>query len=287
MAGNGVVLLQVSPYSLAGISTNVRKTIVEGQAIIAEAVGSLATITVVAGGTGFVTNDQVTIPGVTGGVGTVTASGGVVSAVAIASAGYNGAAVASATAAPAILPSAGVGLTVTTTITAGALPISLTSWAIASNVLTFQGSNSLTTGGGQSITVTGYTGTLSYLNGTYTTTSATASTIVVAKTAPNASGTTFGLAVLAPNYTTGGLPINYSFINLKGGANPIGGIGPLSVPSPIQFTGIAGSAFSYPVNTTVTPNLMKILSGITEVTNGTAVTADTIRFRAEFATQGF
>jgi hypothetical protein len=109
----------------------------------------------------------------------------------------------------------------------------------------------------------------------------------VPKTAANASGSTSGLAVLQPNYTTGGLPISYNFIGLTGQSNPIGTIGPLATPSPILVSSIAGSAFNYAVNTTVTPNLLKILSGITEVSNGTAVTADTIRFRAEFVKNQF
>lgn len=287
MAGNGIVLLKVSEFALSGIDNTNRKTVIEGDVIIAEAVNSIATLAVVAGGAGWAVNDTFTIPGVTGGVGTVASvSSGAVATVTIKSAGYNGK-VATAAAAPAIAPSAGTGLTVTTTLTAGVAPILITSWAIASNVLTFQAANSLTTGGGQSITVSGFTGALSYLNGTYTTSSATASTIVVAKTAANASGTGFALAVLQPNYTTGGLPINFSFIGVNGTANPIGTIGPLSVPDWFTAQTIAASAFNYKINQTVTPNLLQILSGVTEVSNGAAVTADTVRFRAEFTKNAF
>jgi hypothetical protein len=286
MAGNGVVLLQVSEFSLAGIDTTNRKTIVEGQAIVAEAVGSLATVTLVAGGTGWVTGDQALIAGGTGGIVTVTASAGVVSAVSLTQAGYGYQAVTGAATKP-ISPSVGTGLTITTTITSGAAPILLTSWSITSNVLTFKAVNSLTTGGGQVIQITGYTGIYYYLNGTYTTTSATATTIVVPKTAANSSGSQYALAVIQPNYTTGGLPISYSFIGINGTANPIGGIGPLAVPDVIQFNTKAGSAFVYPVNLTGTPQLMKIVNGTTEVTNGTAVTADTIWFRAEFVKNSF
>lgn len=287
MAGNGVVYLQVAEYSLAGVDTTTRKTIVEGQALVAQAVGAVATVTLVAGGSGWVTGDQAAIPGVTGGIVTVTASAGVVTALTLTQAGYNGTAQGTAAAATAISPSVGTGLTMTTTISAGAAPILLTSWAIALNVLTFQAANSLTTGGGQSITVTGYTGAQFYLNGTYTTTSATSSTIVVAKTAANASGTSYGLATLQPNYTTGGLPISYNFIGITGQSNPIGTIGPLCTPSPITFATSAASAFNYAVNTTVTPNLLKIFNGVTELTNGAAVTADTIGFRAEFVKNNF
>lgn len=287
MAGNGVVLLQVSEFSLAGVDTTQRKTIVEGQAIVAEAVNSIATLAVVAGGTGWLANDTFVIPGVTVGIGTVaTVTGSAVATVSIKQAGYNGT-VSTAAAAAAIAPSGGSGLTITTTLTAGAAPILITGWSITSNVLTLTAKNSLTTGGGQVIQVFGFTGSLYYLNGTYTTTSATATTIVVPLTAKNASGTNYALAVIQPNYTTGGLPINYSFIGINGTPNPIGGIGPLATPNPIQFTTLAGSAFNYGVNLTGIPNLMKIVSGITEVSNGAAVTYDTIRFRAEFTKSAF
>jgi hypothetical protein len=287
MAGNGIVLLQVSEFTLAGIDNTRRKIIVEGQAIVAEAVNSLATLTIVAGGSGWVANDLFTLPGGTGGVGKVaTVTGSAAATVSISSAGY-GYTAATGAAATAVLPSSGTGLTITTTVTAGAAPILITGWKIVSNVLTFTAANSLTTGGGQAITVTGFTGAMFYLNGTYTTSSATATTIVVPLTAPNASGTQYALAVLQPNYTTGGLPISYNFIGVNGTSRPIAGIGPLSTPNPIQFTTMAGSAFNYGVNVTGTPNLMKISSGVTEVSNGAAVTADTIRFRAEFANQGF
>jgi hypothetical protein len=287
MAGNGIVYLQVSEFSLAGIDHTRRRTIVEGQAIVAEAQNSLATLTIVAGGTGWVANDQFTLPGGTGGIGKVaTVTGSAAATVSIVSAGY-GYTAATGAAATAILPSSGSGLTITTTVTAGAAPILITGWKIVSNVLTFTAVNSLTTGGGQSITVTGFTGSLFYLNGTYTTSSATASTIVVPLTAPNGSGTQYALAVLQPNYTTGGLPINYNFIGINGTPNPIPTVGPLSTPNPIQFTTLAGSAFNYGVNLTQPVNLMKISSGVTEVSNGSAVTADTIRFRAEFVNNNF
>lgn len=286
MAGNGVVLLRVSEFSLAGIDKTMRKIIVEGQAIVAEAIGSIASLTVVAGGTGWVTGDQALIAGGTGGIATVTASAGVVGSVVLTQAGYGYKAVTGAATTP-ISPSVGTGLTLTTTITAGAAPILITKWSITSNVLTFTAINSLTTGGGQSITVVGFTGAYFYLNGTYTTTSATATTIVVPKTAANSSGTNYALAVIQPNYTTGGLPISYQFIGLLGTPYPIAGIGPLATPSPIQFTTIAGSAFNYGVNQTASPQTMKIVSGITEVSNGAAVTADTVRFRAEFVQDGF
>lgn len=290
-AGNGVALLQVSDFTLAGIDNTLRKVVVEGAVIFAEAVGSVATIAVVAGGTGWLVGDSFTIPGVTGGVGTVaTVTGSAVATVTLTQAGFNGKAV-TAGAATAIAPSAGTGLTLTTTVTAGALPISITGFSIVANVLTFTANNSLTTGGGQSITVSGFTGAQFYLNGQYTTTSATAKTIVVAKTAPNSSGTLQGLAVLTPNYTTGGIPISYAFIDTMGLPRAIPQVGPLQTPSPILFSSIAGNNTIYEAVTTVTPNLLKILvlgsGGTAEPTGGAAIPADTVRFRAEFVKDGF
>jgi hypothetical protein len=287
MAGNAVALLQVSEFSLSGIDTTTRKIVVEGNVIAAEAVNSVATIAIVAGGTGWAVNDEFGIPGVTGGIGKVASvTGSAAATVSIVSAGFNGA-VATGGAAPAIAPSGGSGLTITTTLTAGAAPISITSWAIASNVLTFQAKNSLTTGGGQAITVTGFTGALSYLNGTYTTSSATATTIVVPKTGANASGTNQALAVLQGEYTTGGIPIAPGFIDLMGLPNPIGGIGPLASPDWFEAITIAASAFNYKINQTLSPNLLQILSGVTEVSNAAAITADTVKFRCEFTKNAF
>jgi hypothetical protein len=95
------------------------------------------------------------------------------------------------------------------------------------------------------------------------------------------------VAVVQPTYITGGIPLSYNFVDLQGLPNPIGTIGPLSLPAWIEVQTVAASAYNYKVNTTVTPNLLQILSGVTEVSLGTAITADTISFRAEFVKNVF
>lgn len=286
---NGTALLQVSEFTLAGIDTTNRKTVVEGQVLLVPAAGSLASIAIDAAGTGWAVNDEFTIAGAPGAVGQVTAETlGVPSAIVILNSGSGSTATTGAATTAITSGSTGTGLTVTTTVTANAgQAIAITGWKIVSNVLTFNAVNSLTTGGGQAITVQGFTGSYTFLNGTYTTSSATASTIVVPLTHANASGTQQGVAAVQPTYITGGLPISYAFVDLQGKSAPIGTIGPLSVPIWIDVKSVAASAYNYQVNTTVTPNLLRILSGVTEVSNTTAIVADTVAFRAEFVKNAF
>jgi len=285
--GNGQAYLQVSEFSQAGIDVTLRKTIVEGSVLPLTVAGSLATIAIGAAGTGYNANDTFSIAGAPGAVGKVlTVSSGVPQTVGIVTAGSGG--VATTGAATTNIVGTGSGLTITTTIAANGGQIAqITKWSITSNVLTLTANNSFTTGGGQSITVSGFTGSYTYLNGTYTVTSATATTIVVPLTHANASGTQQGVAVVQPTYITGGIPLSYNFVDLLGLPNPIGTIGPLSVPAWIDVKTVAASAYNYKVNTTVTPNLLQILSGVTEVSLGTAITADTVSFRAEFAKNAF
>jgi hypothetical protein len=286
MAGNGEVLLQVSDFTLAGIDTTQRKTVVEGAILALEAEGSLLTLALGAGGTGWAVDDEFTIPSIPGAIGKVlTESGGAVETMSIIATGAGGTA-GTDVATQAISPSTGAGLTVTTTVTAGGI-IQITGWSITSNVLTFTAVNSLTTGGGQSINVQGFTGAQAFLNGNYTTSSATGTTIVVPKTAANGSGTQQGVAVVQPSYTTGGIPISYAFIDSQGNSRPIGTIGPLAVPTWIDAKTVAGSAYNYQVNTTVKPNLLRILNGITELSDQAAIPADTTAFRAEFVKGAF
>ena len=159
--------------------------------------------------------------------------------------------------------------------------IAITAWSITSNVLTLTAANSLTTGGGDSITVSGFT-TSTFLNGIYTTSSATSTTIVVPLTHANGSGTEAGIAVLTPQYITGGLPITYAFTNSQG-ATVVPPLGSGAVPKWIQAVSKSGGAFNYKFDQTVTPNTLRIYSGITEVTTATNITPDTIVYRAEFA----
>ncbi len=289
---SAVALLQVSPFSLAGVDTTTRKTVVEGNLLILA--GSIATITLVAGGTQWAVNDLFNIAGPgSGGIGRVTAvTAGVATAVSLVFPGVGYSAVTGA-ATTAIAPSTGSGLTVTTTVTAnGGQVISITGWSITANVLTFTANNTLTTGGGQSITVTGFSGTVAFLNGTYTTTSATATTIVVPLTHANGSGSQIGNAVITATYIVGGIPISYAFIDLQGNPNPIGTIGPISVPTWIEAISAVGGASataavpSYLVNILASPNLLRVYAGAAEAT-AAAVPADVVVFRAEFVKNAF
>jgi len=281
--GNGQAYLQVSEFSQAGIDVTLRKTIVEGSVLPLTVAGSAATIAIDVAGTGFAANDTFTLANFPGFVGKVTAvSSTVPTAIAIVTAGSGGVATTGAVA-TAVSPSTGTGLTVTTTVAANGGQIAqITKWSITSNVCTFTANNSFTTGGSQAITVSGFTGAYTFLNGTFTTNSATSTTILVPLTHANGSGTQQGVAVAQPTYITGGIPLSYNFVDLQGLPNPIGTIGPLSLPTWIEVQTVAASAYNYKVNTTVTPNLLQILSGVTEVSLGTAITADTISFRAEF-----
>lgn len=159
--------------------------------------------------------------------------------------------------------------------------IQIAGWSITSNVLTLTAANALTTGGGDVITVSNFTGALTFLNGTYTTSSATASTIVVPLTHANGSGTQTGVAVIQATYQTLGIPFSYTFTNMSG-APVVPNLGGSPVPVWMDIKTLAGSAFNYKLNTTVSPNLLLIFSGITQVSDAAAITADTIGFRAEF-----
>ncbi len=285
MAGNGTALLVVNDFTLSGIDVTNRKTVVTGSVVPGIANGSLLTATIAVAGTGYAANDTSALAGGTGGVIKIlTVSSGIPQTISILS---NGSGYAAATgAATTNIIGTGSGLTITTTVNSGDIA-AITAWAIVSNVLTFTANNSFTTGGGQTVIISGFTGTSFFLNGSYTTSSATATTIVVAKTHANSSGTQQGLATIQATYTTGGIPVSYSFIDGQGNNRPIGTIGPLSVPTWIDVKTAAGSALAYKVNTTVSPNTLVILSGITELSDQASITVDTTVFRAEFPKNSF
>ena len=163
----------------------------------------------------------------------------------------------------------------------------ITAFSITSNVATFTVNNAFTAGGGDVINVTGFTGTLFYLNGQYTTNSATATTVLVPLTHANVTATTAsGLATIAPTYQTGGLPISY-FINFEGKIQGVGGIGPLATLKWFEAVTINGSAYNYKVNLTGTKPLLLQFSGITQSTDAAAVPFDTVEFRAEYSFGAF
>jgi len=291
MAGNATVVLQVSEYTLAGIDDTSRSTIVEGQ--ILSLAGSLATLTVVAGGSGYAVGDYVQINGGNNGIFKVaTVTSGAVATVTLVNTGQNYVAKTGAT--TFALTGNGTGATITTTInTNSGKIIQITGWSITSNVVTFTAVNSLTTGGGDVITVQGFGGiagnpaAYTFLNGTYTVTSATATIIVAALTHADGSGSQGGVAFVQGTYQTAGLAISYAFVDQFGRQRPVGTIGPLAQPKWIEAQTVSGSVYNYKINTEVFPNLLLIYSGITQVSDTTAIVADTVKFRAEFVKNAF
>lgn len=198
---------------------------------------------------------------------------------------------------PAVYPS-GIDKTLRTAVIKGnaitALATSpklytITSFSITSNVATFTVNNAFTTGGGDVINITGFTGTLFYLNGQYTTNSATATTVLVPLTHANVAATAVvgGITTIAPTYQTGGIPISLNFIDYLGRQKVVGNIGPLATIKWFQAITIAGSAYNYKVNLTGTTPLLLVYSGITQATDASAVPFDTIGFRAEFTFGAF
>lgn len=161
----------------------------------------------------------------------------------------------------------------------------ITSFSLTTNVatLTLVNASSFTTGGGDVVTVANFTGAYTYLNGTYTTNSATATTILIPLTHANVAATAVqGLVFLQPTYTTGGIPLVYTFTNAPTGAVQVPNLGSSPVPSWIEFKTLGGSALNYKVNTIgATPTLL-IFTGITQISDAAAITADTVGFRAEF-----
>lgn len=286
MAGNGQVVLQVSDYTLAGIDKTIRTLRVKGNALPVIAPGSLASLTLVAGGTGWAANDEFTIPSIPGAIGKVlTESGGAVETMSILVPGSGGTA-GTGVATAAISPSTGAGLTVTTTVNAGGI-LNITGWSITSNVATFNAVNSLTGGGGQVLVVTGFTGAYAYLNGTYTTTAATSTTFTAALTAANASGTQTGNATIQPTYTTGGIPILSGFVDQNGNPRPVAGIGPLATPNWLDVRTKEASVLTYAVNWVASTPLLRIFSSGAELSSGAAITGDFVGFLAEFVFGAF
>jgi hypothetical protein len=166
--------------------------------------------------------------------------------------------------------------------------INITAFSITSNVVTFTANNVLTGGGGQVINVYGAPTAFAYLNGQYTVTSATSTTIVAPLTHANVASTPVtALATVAPTYQTGGLPISLKFINLFGQQRVIGGIGPLATIKWFEAQTINGSANNFKVNLTGTTPLLLQFAGTTEASDATAVPYDTVAFRAEFTNGAF
>lgn len=292
MANEGQFVLQVFDFVLAGIDRTVRTILVKGNAIPIVVPNSVNAGTVTAGGSGWVVGDYFSLAKAPGAILQVaTVSTGAAATVSVAKPS-GGATATTSDVATAIPPSVGASLTVTTTVNAGKGGLLIiTGFSITSSVVTFnlqdsQGS-SLTSGGGDAVVVQGFSGVWSFLNGLYTTASATASTFTASITAPNVAQTTaYATATLQPNYVTGGLPIVAGFVDQTGNPRPIAGIGPMAQPNWIKFQSKTASTLTYETNITQT-NIASLVRAFNwastagEVSAG-AMPADVIGFKAEY-----
>jgi len=287
MANQAQFVLQVSDFTLAGIDKTNRTLRVKGNAIPIIAPGSINTGTVVAGGSGWVVGDLLTVANAPGAILNVaTVSSGAIATVTVVNPGSGGTATTAAVA-TAIAPSAGISATITTTVNTGAGGLLIiTGFSITSSVVTFNVVNSLTTGGGQAVVVQGFTGAYTYLNGLYTTASATASTVTASITAPNVGQTNlYATMTVQPTYVTGGVIIRPGFVNQLGLPRPIAGIGPLAGPNLLDLYTLSGSLLSYSTNIVQT-NIGLQVRAFTMGTPGEvaagAMPADVIGFYAEY-----
>lgn len=252
MANQAQFVLQVSDYTLSGIDRTNRTIRVRGNAIPIIVPGSINTGTVVAGGSGWVVGDLLTVAGAPGAILKVaTVSTGAIATVTVVNPGSGGTATTAAVA-TAISPSVGISATITTTVNAGSGGLLIiTGFSIASSVVTFNVVNALTGGGGQSVVVQGFTGAYAYLNGLYTTTAATSTTFTAALTAPNVGQTNlYATATVQPTYVTGGVIVLPGFVDQLGRTRPIAGIGPIATPSRFLLETKNVSTLSYSTGVT-------------------------------------
>lgn len=293
MANAGQFVLRVSDFTLGGIEKNQRTIRVKGDAIPVIVPGSVNTGTVVAGGSGWVVGDLLTTAKSNGAIFKVaTVSTGAIATVTVVKPS-GGAIATTADVATAIAPSVGISATITTTVNAGSGGLlTITGFSIASNVVTFNVVNSLTGGGGQSVVVQGFTGPYAYLNGLFTTSTATASTVTAALTAPNVASTTvYGTMTVQPSYVAGGIPISWNFVDQLGLPRVIAGIGPLSQPNWIELQTRSASSLAYETNiisfnTTPLVRMFNAAATAGEVAAG-ALPVDNIAFLAEFTNGAF
>jgi hypothetical protein len=293
MANQAQFVLQVSDYTLAGIDRTNRTIRVKGNAIPIIVPGSINTATVVAGGSGWVVGDLFTLAGAPGAIFKVaTVSTGAIATATVVNPGSGGTATTGA-AATALYPSVGTGATLTTTVNTGDGGLLIvTGVSIASDVVTFNVVNSLTTGGAQTVIVQGFTGNLSFLNGSYTTATATATTVTASITAPNVAQTSvYATLTVQPNYVTGGVIVQNGFVDQLGLPRPIAGIGPQAKPNVLNLFTKENSTLDYSTNLVQTnvglqARAFNWASTAGEVAAG-AFPADVIGFVAEFTAGGF
>ncbi len=293
MANQAQFLLQVSDYTLAGIDRTNRTIRVRGNAIPVIVPGSISTATVVAGGSGWVVGDLFTLAGAPGAIFKVaTVSTGAIATATVVNPGAGGTATTGA-AATALYPSVGTAATLTTVINAGSGGLLIvTGVSITSSVVTFNVVNSLTTGGGQTVIVQGFTGNLSFLNGSYTTASATATTVTASITAPNVAQTSvYATLTVQPTYVTGGVIVRPGFVDQLGLPRPVAGIGPQAIPSDLELYTKNASALAYltgvvQTNIGLQARVFSLAATAGEVAAG-ALTADVVGFLAEFPAGAF
>lgn len=293
MANQAQFLLQVSDFTLAGIDKTNRTIRVRGNAIPVIMPKSVNTATVVSGGSGWVVGDLFTLAKAPGAIFQVaTVSTGAIATVTVLNPS-TGCTATTGDTATAIFPSVGTAATVTTTVNAGAGGLLvITGFSIASSVVTFNVVNSLTGGGGQTVIVQGFTGVYSFLNGSYTTASATATTVTASITAPNVGQTTlYATMTVQPNYVSGGVIVRNGFVDQLGVPRPIAGIGPLANPTRLVFETKENSTFSYETNIVQTnvglqARMFNAAATAGEVSAG-ALPADVVGFYAEFNSGAF
>ena len=163
-----------------------------------------------------------------------------------------------------------------------------------SSVVTFNVANALTGGGGQAVVVQGFTGAYAFLNGLYTTASATATTVTAAITAPNVGQTNlYATMTVQPTYVTGGVTVRNGFVDQLGLARPVAGIGPLSVSVPSRLVLETKNVSFYWYETGIINNIVGLtarafqgVATVGEIAAG-ALPADVIGFIAEYPFQAF
>lgn len=294
MANQAQFILQVSDYTLAGIDRTNRILRVRGNAIPVIVPASVNTVTVVSGGSGWVVGDQFTLAKAPGAIFQVaTVSTGAIATATVVNPGPGGATPTTGDTATAIAPSVGISATLTSTVNTGSGGLLIiTGFSIASSVVTFNVVNALTGGGGQTVIVQGFTGLYSFLNGSYTTSTATATTVTASITAPNVGQTSvYATLTVQPTYVTGGIIVLPGFVDQLGQARPVAGIGPLASPVKLELFTKINSTYFYETNIVQTnvglqARAFKQAATAAEVGAG-AMPADVIGFEAEFVAGAF
>jgi len=294
MPNQAQFVLQVSDFSLSGIDKTNRIIRVRGNAIPIIVPGSINTATVVAGGSGWVVGDFFTLAKAPGAIFKVASvSTDAIATATVVNPGAGGKAT-TGDIATALFPSVGIGATLTTVINAGSGGLLIiTGFSIASSVVTFNVANALTTGGGQAVVVQGFKDAYAFLNGLYTTASATATTVTASITAPNVGQTNNLSATMTvqPTYVSGGVIVQNGFVDQNGLPRPVGGIGPLAVPSRLVLETKNNSALSYKTglvqtNIGLATRIFSEAATAGEVGAG-ALPVDVIGFIAEYPFQAF